>query len=125
MEQPFLSLGPVSVLRGVILGAVRTAAQQCGGAFYFVRKVVRSVPAGLFLLFVYIPLKGVGLKTRNQIKSSTLERLEQFAKESRRGMENYVGASARNVGVRWDRARKLVWVRRESSELPYYYSENS
>jgi hypothetical protein len=24
-------------------------------------------------------------------------------------MENYVGVSARNVGVGWDRARKLVW----------------
>jgi hypothetical protein len=26
-------------------------------------------------------------------------------------MENDVGAGARNVGVRWDRARGLVWVR--------------
>jgi hypothetical protein len=60
--------------------------------------------------------------------SSTVERLEQFAKEFRRGLENYVGASARNVGVGWDRARKLLWVRewrRETFELPYYYSENS
>jgi hypothetical protein len=40
--------------------------------------------------------------------SSALERLEQFAKECRRGMENHVGASARNVCVGWDRARKLL-----------------
>jgi hypothetical protein len=43
-------------------------------------------------------------------------------------MENYVAAGARNVGVGRDRARKLLWVRerrRESFELPYYYSENS
>jgi len=66
--------------------------------------------------------------------SSTLERLEQFAKEYGKGTENYVGASARNMGVGWDRGGDGVvcenWCgarmeERESSELPYYYSENS
>jgi hypothetical protein len=74
-------------------------------------------------------VKGRGVKGGGVVRiSSTLERLEQFAKESRRGMENYVGASAPNVGVGWDRARKLLWVRewrRESFELPYYYREIS
>jgi hypothetical protein len=43
----------------------------------------------------------IALYSTCMMLSSTLERLEQFAKESRRGMENYVGASARNVGVRF------------------------
>jgi hypothetical protein len=72
-----------------------------------------------------VSLKELEFQRKMEFESSTLERLEQFAKVSRRGMENYVGASARNVGVGWDRARKLVWVRewrRESFELPYYYT---
>ena len=36
-----------------------------------------------------------------------------------RSPENYVGASARNAGVGWDRARKLVWCGRENREREF------